>query len=51
MTTEIVGNILVVASFAYLISAIVRMVEVRYKPTPQSEQEKRLAALYGRDTE
>lgn len=51
MTTEIVQNILVVASFAYLVSAIVRMIEVRFKPTPQTEQERRLALLYGREEE
>lgn len=45
----ILGNVLIVASFAYLVSAIVRLIESRYKPQPEDERKKRIDVLYGRD--
>lgn len=49
MSDVMVENILLIGAFAYMVSAVVRLVESRYKASPEDERQKRLAALYGRD--
>ena len=43
-----IGIILLVGSYAYLLSALVRFVISRNKPSPEEERKKRLDELYGR---
>jgi hypothetical protein len=45
-----IGIILLVASYAYFLSAIVRFVISRKKPSLEEERRKRLDKLYGRET-
>jgi len=43
-----IGIILLVGSYAYLLSALVRFVVSRNKPSPEEERKRRLDELYGR---
>tara|TARA_A200000159_G_scaffold101998_1_gene94841 strand:+ start:736 stop:888 length:153 start_codon:yes stop_codon:yes gene_type:complete len=49
MSNTVIENILLIGAFVYMVSAVVRLVESRYKPSPEEERRKRLAVLYGRD--
>jgi hypothetical protein len=44
-----IGAILLVASYAYLLSALVRFFVARSSPSIEEERKKRVDSLYGRE--
>lgn len=43
--------LLIVASYAYTLSALVRFAVARSKPSPEAERQAKLDLLYGRENE
>lgn len=49
MDISVIENIIIVGSFAYLVSYVANIIEEKYKPSVVSVQEERLNTLYGRN--